>query len=77
MLSPSPSPKGLPCYIEPLAIAMAEAASPVFVVQRHSYNIGVKQFLDIEADVETPGLICSDRSEDSDSSSPMCGIGSN
>jgi hypothetical protein len=77
VLSPSPSPKSLPCYIETLATAMAEATSPISVAKRRSYNVAVKKFLDLEADVDTPGLTCNDSSEISDHSSPMCGIGSN
>jgi len=54
-----------------------EAASPISIAKCHSYNVVVKSFLDLEADVETPGLTRSDKSEASDHSSPMCGIGSN
>lgn len=56
---------------------MAEAPSPISVVKHRSYNVAVKKFLDLEADVETPRVTCSDSSEASDHSSPMCGIGSN
>ena len=77
VLSPSPSPKSLPCYIETLATAMVEAPSPVFITKRRSYNVAVKKFLDLEANVEIPGLACSDSSETSGHSSPICGIGSN
>ncbi len=77
MPSPSPSPKSLPCYIQTLATAMVEAPSPISVVKHRSYNVVVKKFLDLEADVETPGVIYSDSSEASDHSSLMCSIGSN
>jgi len=56
---------------------MAKAPSPISVAKCHSYNVVVKQFLDLKADVETPGLTCNDRSEANDHSSPMHGIGSN
>jgi hypothetical protein len=77
VLSPSPSPKSLPCYIETQAKVMAEASSPILVTKRRSYNVAVKKFLDLEANVETLGLTHSDSSETSDHSSSMCGIGSN
>jgi len=56
---------------------MVEAPSPIVVAKCRLYNVTIKQFLDLEVDVETLGFICSDRSEASDHSSPMCGIGSN
>lgn len=77
VLSPSPSPKSLPCYIETQVKVMAEASSPILVTKRRSYNVAVKKFLDLEANVETLGLTHSDSSEASDHSSSMCGIGSN
>ena len=56
---------------------MAEASSLILVTKRRSYNVAVKKFLDLEANVETLGFTHSDSSEVSDHSSSMCGIGSN
>ncbi len=82
VLSPSPSPKSLPCYIETQAKVMDQCyPSPILVSKRRSYNVVVKKFLvrilDLEANVQTLGFMHSDSSEASDHSSSMCGIGSN
>jgi len=60
------SPKSLSCYIETMATDMAEAPSSISVAKRCSYNVVIEKFLDLEADVKTLGLTCSDSSEVND-----------